>query len=278
MIMARVINNTWRRSEAGYTLLMALFLVASMLILASAAVPDLLTEGRRERERELMWRGNQYKRAIGLYYRAFGRFPTSIEDLTKLTNGQRFLRKAYRDPMNKQDGSWRFIYVGPNGQLIGSHRQMSVLQTLLSGIHTGGTSGSTNQKSSQKAAPGSAASGTQSSNLGLSPNPLESQPQPFGGTVMGGNIVGVGSKIKEHSLHVYDGADEYDQWEFIWSPTQQLVVPGGMPAAPGPPPPNQPKPPSGQAPGTASPTSNPAPGPEPGTGTNLPQVPQIPPS
>lgn len=249
---------------------MALFLVASMLILASAAVPNLLTEGRREREKELIWRGNQYKRAIGLYYRAFGRYPTSIEDLTKLTNGQRFLRKAYSDPMNKQDGSWRLIYVGPNGQLIGSHRQMSVLQSLMSAIPGNSVALSGNQKSNQPAAPGSAASGAQSSNPASKANPLESQAQPLQGTVMGGNIVGVGSKSKAHSLRVYDGADEYDQWEFVWSPTRQLAVPGQMPAGPASPPP--PKPPSGQAPETPSPTSNPGPG------TNLPQVPQIPPA
>ena len=80
----------------------------------------------------MVWRGEQYERAIGLYYRKFGKYPTKIEDLTKQTNGVRFLRQAYKDPMNKDDGSWRFIYVGPNGQLIGSLRQISLLQTTLS--------------------------------------------------------------------------------------------------------------------------------------------------
>ena len=75
-----------------------------------------------------MWRGEQYERAIGMYFQKFGRYPTKIDDLTKQTNGVRFLRQAYTDPMNKEDGCWRFIYVGPNGQLIGSLHGTSLLQ------------------------------------------------------------------------------------------------------------------------------------------------------
>ena len=54
-----------------------------------------------------------------------------LDDLTRQTNGVRFLRHAYTDPMNKDDGSWRFIYVGPNGQLIGSLGSQSLLQNVL---------------------------------------------------------------------------------------------------------------------------------------------------
>jgi type II secretory pathway pseudopilin PulG len=110
---------------------MVVFLVATSLILSAAVMPNLLTQGRREREEEMVWRGEQYERAIGLYFKKFGRYPTKIDDLTKQTNGVRFLRQAYTDPMNKEDGSWRFIYVGPNGQLIGSVHSTSLLQSML---------------------------------------------------------------------------------------------------------------------------------------------------
>src|SRR5580704_14557729 len=133
-------NRNRRRNEAGYTLLLAVFLVAAMIIAAAAAAPSILTEGRREKESELVWRGEQYERAIGLYYRKFGKYPTKIEDLTKQTNGVRFLRQAYTDPMNKDDGSWRFIYVGANGQLIGSLRQTSLVQNALGLSNSGATS------------------------------------------------------------------------------------------------------------------------------------------
>src|SRR5438445_586297 len=83
--------------------------------------PNILTEGRREKEKEMIWRGKQYTRGVKLYYRKMGRFPTKLDDLTKPKLGSlRFMRQAYKDPMNKEDGSWRFIYVGPAGQLIGS--------------------------------------------------------------------------------------------------------------------------------------------------------------
>src|ERR1700738_2770691 len=38
------------------------------------------------------------------------------------------MRQAYKDPMNSGDGSWRLIYVGPSGQLIGSLKPPQTLQ------------------------------------------------------------------------------------------------------------------------------------------------------
>src|SRR5260370_3216410 len=38
------------------------------------------------------------------------------------------MRQAYKDPMNKEDGSWRLIYVGAAGQLIGSLKPRQNLQ------------------------------------------------------------------------------------------------------------------------------------------------------
>jgi type II secretory pathway pseudopilin PulG len=216
-------------------MLMVVFMVATMIILATAAAPNLLTEGRREKEEETVWRGQQYARAIGLYYRKFGKYPTRIEDLTKQTNGVRFLRQAYTDPMNKDDGSWRFIYVGPNGQLIGSLRHTSLLQTALSTQGIPGLSpfGGGSQPFPQPGAttsqrPGTGAPGQQT-NSATNANPLESQPQPLMGAVLGGNIIGVGSKVKKPSLRVYMGGDNYQQWEFIWNPTGQNIIPGQAP-------------------------------------------------
>src|SRR5215510_11780770 len=109
--------------EQGYALLMVIFLTTMLLILATMAAPNIKTEGQREKEKEMIWRGRQYARGIKLYYRKFGRFPTSIDDLIKPQVGSlRFMRQAYKDPMNTQDGAWRLIYVGPAGQLIGSLR------------------------------------------------------------------------------------------------------------------------------------------------------------
>jgi len=119
--------NTARRfavrnhKQRGYALLMMVFFTLLLMLAATAAAPRILTQGKREKEEEMIWRGKQYVRAIKLYYRKTGKFPTSIDDLTKPKLGSlRFLRQPYKDPMNKSDGSWRLLYVGPAGQIIGS--------------------------------------------------------------------------------------------------------------------------------------------------------------
>ncbi len=224
-------NNSRRQKQAGYSLLMAIFMVATMLLLTTAAALRIDTQGRRDREAELVWRGQQYQRAIGLYFRKFGKYPTKVDDLVKQTNGVRFLRQAYTEPMNKDDGSWRFIYVGPNGQLIGSLRRTSLLQSLIMTPTLPG--GATPFGLGAQPASGPGATGGAGGTLGQTGqtgqplnNGLDSQPQPLGGAVIGGNIIGVASKVKQSSLRVYDGGNTYELWEFIWNPQQQIAIPG----------------------------------------------------
>src|SRR5882672_7869576 len=122
----RISKTGKRRGEGGYALALMVFMLALIALSSFSAVPDILTNGRREKEEEMIWRGKQYVRGIRLYVRYYQthggttRFPTSMEDLTKNKVGIRFMRQAYKDPVNPVDGSWRMIYVGPNGQLIGS--------------------------------------------------------------------------------------------------------------------------------------------------------------
>src|ERR1700721_2707560 len=109
------------RNQGGYALLLVVFLTALLVVGTMSIGLRILTEGKREKEKEMIWRGQQYTRGIKLYYRKLGRFPNSLDDLTKPKIGNiRFMRQAYKDPMNKEDGSWRLIYVGPAGNLIGS--------------------------------------------------------------------------------------------------------------------------------------------------------------
>src|SRR5216683_7735191 len=91
------------RSEEGFALMLAVFLTALLLVAAIVAAPSVRNERQREKEQEMIWRGKQYVRAIKLYYRKNGRFPTSLEDLTKPKMGSlRYLRQAYKDPMNNE--------------------------------------------------------------------------------------------------------------------------------------------------------------------------------
>jgi type II secretory pathway pseudopilin PulG len=275
MLISRPIRRQRKRrhGESGYSLLMVVFMVATLLILSSAVVPSVLTQGRREREEETIWRGEQYARAIRLYFQKLGRYPTKIDDLTKQTNGVRFLRQAYSDPMNKEDGSWRFIYVGPNGQLIGSLRSQSLMQSVVNAFALTGASplgqgaappppppppGATTGVGATGVGQTSQQPGQQTSG-GLAPISSEPQPQPLTGAVIGGNITGVGSKSKESSLRVYEGGDTYEQWEFIWNPVLQGGIPGQSgPVNPNAPPaPGQPSPQNQQAPPGMQPLQTP---------------------
>jgi hypothetical protein len=140
-----------RRSakQDGYAILLVAFMTTLLLLTAIVAAPSVRTERRREQEEEMIWRGKQYVHAIKLYYRKNGRFPTNVDDLIKPKNGSlRYLRQEYKDPMNKEDGKWRFIYVGPSGQLIGSTKPQQTIQ-MSGGANVGTPAGQAGFGSSQ---------------------------------------------------------------------------------------------------------------------------------
>ena len=234
------------RREKGYALLMVVFLAALMMIAVVTAAPSILTQGKREKEEETIWRGQQYARAVRLFYRKSGRFPQSMEDLTKAKNDIRFLRKAYSDPMNAKDGTWRLIYITPSGQLVGSVKRQSLLQipppagqAAQAGqpgkpVATGETEeGEEGAPKPPARAPGTGPTPTQTPTAAGTETGTE-------GKVFGGNIIGVGSKVNRTSLRVYDGGTTYREWEFIWDPTKETAA-GGQAATP-----------AGQAPGTGA--------------------------
>lgn len=120
-----------RGGESGYALMFALFLILAILAAASVAVISGKTRGQRQREEEMIFRGEQYKRAIRLYFHKTGHYPQTMDDLEKGLPDLHFLRKAYKDPMNTGDGAWRYIYVNPAGQIIGSVRYANLQQMAL---------------------------------------------------------------------------------------------------------------------------------------------------
>lgn len=116
------------RKQAGFAYLAALVMIAVVVIGSAAVLESVTATVRRDRENEMIWRGNQYARAIRMYYRKVGRYPTSVDDLMQGVPGLRFLRQEYKDPMNKEDGAWRFIYLNQAGQIVGSSRYASLQQ------------------------------------------------------------------------------------------------------------------------------------------------------
>jgi len=100
---------------------------------------------------------------------------------------------------------------------------------------------------------------------------------PDTSNIVGGNIIGVGSKINRHSVKVYEKAKNYLLFEFVWNPAkdaaaalQQLNAPGtqgigtpvgttpsGFGATPTPPGAGAPTPTSGVPQSGTPPTSQP---------------------
>jgi hypothetical protein len=105
------------RSDAGFSLSALIFFLAAASIFIAAAVPAYQMQAKREMEEELIFRGEEYTRAIQKYQRKFGVYPTSIDQLVS-TNGLRFVRRAYKDPMTEK--AFRLILVNPDGSLTGS--------------------------------------------------------------------------------------------------------------------------------------------------------------
>lgn len=252
-----------RTKQRGYALLLVVFLTALVLVASMSVGLRVLTEGRRQKEEDMIWRGKQYTRGIKLYYRKYGRFPKSMDDLTKPGMGNiRFMRQAYKDPMNKEDGAWRLIYVGPAGQLIGSLKPQPAnlqmpgagpLGQPVPGATTTGF-GSTGFGATNTAAPPggisagfgastaspSTAAGTAGAPATGTGTGAQSVDTPAGGsdtaipmgdtpTIVGGNIIGVGSKINQNSVIVYEKAHNYRLFEFIWDPSKDLGIVGAAP-------------------------------------------------
>jgi type II secretory pathway pseudopilin PulG len=114
------------RRQAGFTYLTVMFVVA-ILLGGLALVGEMWeTSTRREKETELLFIGNQYRRAIGLYYEAtqgpVKRYPRALEDLIKdprQPGNHPYLRKLFPDPMT---GTADWVLVkAPDGGIQGVH-------------------------------------------------------------------------------------------------------------------------------------------------------------
>jgi hypothetical protein len=108
-----------RPKERGFALLLVFLMAAIVAINLYMEVPRLAFQAQRQKEQMLMERGEQYKRAIGLFLRTNKntRWPASIDELENYNN-RRFLRHRYIDPLTGKD-EWRLIHIS-NGVLTDS--------------------------------------------------------------------------------------------------------------------------------------------------------------
>jgi len=104
--------------QRGFAMLFVFLLAAMVAISLYMEMPRVVFESQRDKEQMLIERGEQYKRAIQLYYRQFRVYPPNLDALEN-TNNRRFLRRRYIDPMTGQE-EWRVIRGFPNGIFIDS--------------------------------------------------------------------------------------------------------------------------------------------------------------
>ena len=94
-------------SARGYAMVALLAAMSIMAVMLGLALPLWQTAIRREREAELVFRGEQYVQAIRLFQRRYaGTFPPDVDVLVK----QRFLRRRYQDPITGSD--FQPVYAG----------------------------------------------------------------------------------------------------------------------------------------------------------------------
>jgi type II secretory pathway pseudopilin PulG len=198
-----------RETEQGYAMAALLIAMSIMAVMMTVVMPVWNHAAQREKEEELIFRGLQYARAIGLFQKKFANaYPPNIDVLVD----QKFLRKKFKDPITNDD----FAPL-PVGQTPGAAPQAGGQR---GGAQPSGrgqtTPGTTGQQPSQTQ-PGSTLRGV---------SPIGT-PGAGGGTTAG--ISGVTSKSKAQSIRLYNGRNHYNEWAFVYVP--QVQAPGA--GAPG---------------------------------------------
>lgn len=191
-----------RSGTSGYAMVALLVSLSIMGVMLSVAMPVWKQMVQREKEAELVFRGQQYARAIGLFQRRAG--PGTLPPNLDILVEQRFLRKKYKDPITGEDFLPLLasqVSQGPGGR----------------GAPPGQPGGG---PGAGRAGPGGAV------------NPAAGGPGSPQGAV--GGIVGVVSKSKAKSIRLYNGRDSYDQWAFVFVPPVQAPGAGAPGAGGGP--------------------------------------------
>lgn len=184
--MLRKSTTCFRRdfgSVGGHAMVSLLVVLGIMSILLSILLPVWNQSAKRDREFELVFRGEQYARAIELYQRRFaGAYPPDFNTLVE----QKLLRRMYRDPMT-DDGEFRIIY-------------LSQIETFL------------RENSRDEDSEGS--------QEGRVPEPIRIEAVRFDNGESGG-VVGVVSESDDSSLRVYNGRQKYNEWAFVYMPSSR---------------------------------------------------------
>lgn len=120
--------------QSGFTYLTILFAIAIAGVVLTQTGINWSQANQREKERELLFIGNQFRQAIAVYYErtpgAVKHYPAKLEELLsdkRYNTPQHYLRKLYRDPITNLQ-QWGLI-IAPEGGIMGVH-SLSAGQTI----------------------------------------------------------------------------------------------------------------------------------------------------
>ncbi len=218
--------------DEGYILAVLLIGMAIAAVWMSAAIPAWRQQATRQRELDLIFRGEQYARSVALYYvKNNCTLPTNVDDLVE----RKFLRKKWNDPITNDD----FVIIP------GSQPGASPVQGGAPG--RAGTPGGAGQPSRPAgaapsgagAAPVTTGGGSQIGTSTQGPRPSTTGgtssagvPGTSGQAPAGSGIAGVMSKSTAASIIVYNGQQTYSGWQFLYQ--AQLQKMGQQPQCGGP--------------------------------------------
>lgn len=173
--------------EDGYAMAALLVAMSVMAIMLTVVMPVWKQMAQREKEAELIFRGEQYARAIGLFQRKSG--PGTLPPNIDLLVQQRFLRRKYKDPITNDD----FLPLLAGQAVLGAQ-------------------------------PSGAARGAQPPIAGAGGGGRAGGPSPAGGAAgiaarpgqVSGGIMGVASKSTDKSIRLYNSRSRYNEWAFLY--------------------------------------------------------------
>jgi type II secretory pathway pseudopilin PulG len=217
------------RREAGVLLVALMVAMTVMMILLTASAQSWTAVMKREREEELIFRGNQYINALKLYAGDHGgTFPTELKALMeKGPKGSRYLRQQFGDPFDP-DGKWNLIYLGPDGKsafnpnarppegllpgqdgLGGSTRgkRGSSVLGVRGGSRSGRERGFGGEDPGTPGGPAGMPGGASAATMGA-------RPSGFSSGNMNTPIVGVVSRSGDLAFREYLSKKYYNEWEF----------------------------------------------------------------
>jgi type II secretory pathway pseudopilin PulG len=197
-----------RVDENGYIMVVLLIGMAVTAVLMTASLPAWRQQAQREHEIDLIFRGEQYARAIALYYK---RTQTLPPDFDVLVTGH-YLRKKWKDPITNED----FLPIMSGGAPAPPGSSAAPV-----GQGPGGVPAPVGPGSTGRTAP--LVGGGTPGRTGPGPAGPAGQPGPAGpgGAPQGGQQVPVGlagvvSKSAATSILIYNQLQQHNLWQFTY--------------------------------------------------------------